>query len=158
VDLAKYRALFLEEATEHLAEMSRSLLALEKDASDREAIDTAFRMAHSIKGMAGSLGYDSITELSHALEDRMDVCRREGRVPAGEQGFGPLFRGLEGLERQVAIVRETGEAPAADDALLASVRDEPGDAGAEPAALETGMSQDVSASAPDSVSDPPKKA
>ena len=88
MDLAKYRNLFLEEATEHLAEMSRALLALEKDPAESEAIDTLFRMAHSIKGMAGSLGYDSMTELAHVLEDRMDACRRAGRVAAGENGVG----------------------------------------------------------------------
>jgi two-component system, chemotaxis family, sensor kinase CheA len=54
VDLAKYRALFLEEASEHLAEMSRACLALEKDPANGEAIDLVFRTAHSIKGMAAS--------------------------------------------------------------------------------------------------------
>ncbi|MDJ0789366.1 MAG: Hpt domain-containing protein [Myxococcota bacterium] len=125
MDIAKYRNLFLEEATEHLSEMSRSLLLLEKESGDGEAIDTVFRMAHSIKGMAGSLGYDSITELSHLLEDRMDLCRQQGRVPAGEHGIGLLFRGLEGLERLVGFVRETGEPPPPDEALITAVREAP---------------------------------
>ncbi len=67
MDLAKYRTLFLEEATEHLGEMSRALLVLEKDAASTDAIDLVFRMAHSIKGMAASLGYDAISEISHSL-------------------------------------------------------------------------------------------
>ena len=121
MDLAKYRNLFLEEATEHLAEISRALLELEKDPSRGEALDLVVRMAHSIKGMAGSLDYASITELAHALEDRMDGYRSAGRVDPTE-GLPLLFRGLEGLERLVAAVRETGEAPAADAALLALLR------------------------------------
>jgi two-component system chemotaxis sensor kinase CheA len=121
VDLAKYRNLFLEEATEHLAEISRALLELEKDPSRGEALDLVFRMAHSIKGMAGSLDYASITELSHALEDRMDVYRSAGRVDPTD-GLPLLFRGLEGLERMVAAVRETGESPPADASLLALLR------------------------------------
>jgi two-component system, chemotaxis family, sensor kinase CheA len=125
VDLAKYRNLFLEEATEHLAEISRALLELEKDPSRSEALDLVFRMAHSIKGMAGSLDYASITELSHALEDRMDVYRSAGRVDPTE-GLPLLFRGLEGLERLVAAVRETGEAPPADASLLGLLRGTPG--------------------------------
>jgi two-component system chemotaxis sensor kinase CheA len=120
VDLAKYRNLFIEEATEHLAEMSRALLALEKDAADGEAIDLVFRMAHSIKGMAGSLDYESVTELAHRLEDRMAAYRAAGRVDPGD-GLAALFRGLEGLERMVTAVRETGEAPQADPELLAVV-------------------------------------
>ncbi len=116
MDLAKYRNLFLEEATEHLAEMSRALLALEKDPADGEAIDLVFRMAHSIKGMAGSLGYDAITELAHRLEDRMAAVRSAGRVEAGE-ALARLFRGLEGLERMVEVVRRTGEPPAPEPEL-----------------------------------------
>jgi two-component system chemotaxis sensor kinase CheA len=121
VDLAKYRNLFLEEATEHLAEISRALLDLEKDPSRSEAIDLVFRMAHSIKGMAGSLDFASITELAHALEDRMDRYRAAGRVDA-TGGLPLLFRGLEGLERQVAAVRETGEPGPPDPELLALLR------------------------------------
>jgi two-component system chemotaxis sensor kinase CheA len=126
VDLAKYRTLFLEEATEHLAEISRALLELEKDPSRSESLDLVFRMAHSIKGMAGSLDYASISELAHALEDRMDACRAAGRVDAAS-GLPLLFRGLEGLERMVQAVRESGEPPAPDAELLAMLRGAPGE-------------------------------
>lgn len=120
MDVAKYRALFLEEATEHLAEMSRACLALEKEPANGEAIDLVFRMAHSIKGMAASLDYESITRLAHGLEDRMAVWRREGRVDVPE-GMNVLFRGLEGLERQIGHVRTSGESPPVDAALLAEL-------------------------------------
>jgi len=121
VDLAKYRALFLEEATEHLAEMSRALLDLEKDPTATEAIETVFRMAHSIKSMAASLDYTSVSELAHRLEDRMESVRAEGQVQDPEV-LGLLFRGLEGLERMVGAVRETGEPPAGDPALLVALQ------------------------------------
>ncbi|HEM45735.1 MAG TPA: chemotaxis protein CheA, partial [Alphaproteobacteria bacterium] len=96
LDMAKYQKLFLEEATEHLSEISHALLELEKDTSGAEPIDTIFRMAHSIKSMAASLGYDAVAELAHALEDRMETIRSAGRVSSqGELSL--LFRGLEGL-------------------------------------------------------------
>lgn len=116
MDLAKYRALFLEEATDHLGEMGRALLCLEKDPEDRDSIDLAFRMAHSIKGMAGTLGYDSITELSHRLEDRLALYREEGCADA-RAGLPLLFEGLDGLERMVAHVRQTGDDPPPDPEL-----------------------------------------
>ena len=119
--MAKYRKLFLEEAAEHLAEISTALLALEKDAGATESIDAIFRMAHSIKSMAASLEYESIAELAHALEDRMEGVRRRGRVEAGPE-MGALFQGLEGLEAMVAVVRETGEAPPHQPELVASIR------------------------------------
>ena len=78
MDMAKYRQVFIEESTEHLAEMSSALLNLEKNLADGEAIDLIFRMAHSIKGMAASLEYDSITQVSHGLEDRMQEVRQSG--------------------------------------------------------------------------------
>ena len=118
MDMAKYRQVFLEEATEHLAEMSRALLELEKDSAGVEAIDSLFRMAHSIKGMAASLEYDSITEVSHRLEDRMQVIRTAGCITDAEQ-LALLFKGLEGLERMVVVVRETGQPPPPDPELEA---------------------------------------
>lgn len=120
MDPVKYRNLFLEEATEHLAEMSRALLELEKDPRAREAIDLVFRMVHSLKGMGASLGYDAVSELSHRLEDRLGTWRAGGGIddPAG---LPLLFRGLESLERMVAVVRDTGEAPPPDPALVAAL-------------------------------------
>ena len=56
LDMAKYRRIFIEEADDHLAEISRALLDLEKELGDASAIGTIFRMTHSIKSMAASLG------------------------------------------------------------------------------------------------------
>jgi two-component system chemotaxis sensor kinase CheA len=117
VDLAKYRALFLEEATEHLAEMSRACLALEKEPANGEAIDLVFRLAHSIKGMAATLDYDAVTRLAHRLEDRMAEWRAQGRVDTPD-GMLLLFRGLEGLERTIGVVQATGQCPPPDVELL----------------------------------------
>jgi two-component system chemotaxis sensor kinase CheA len=77
-------------------------------------------MAHSIKGMAGSLGYDSITETAHRLEDRMQAVRTAGRVAPGEE-LSLLFRGLSALEAMVDAVKETGEPPAVDAELIAAL-------------------------------------
>ncbi len=113
--MAKYRVVFLEEAAEHLEDMSRALLDLERDPARGEAIDLVFRMAHSIKGMAASLGYDSITEVAHRLEDRMQGVRTAGCVDPEDLAI--LFKGLEGLEALLAAVRDTGSAPPTDAAL-----------------------------------------
>jgi len=117
LDMAKYRAVFVEEATEHLADISRALLELEKDAACTDAIDQIFRMAHSIKGMAASLEYPAVTELAHRLEDRMQAIRAAGRLPGGDE-LSLLFRGLAGLERMLARVRDTAQSPAAEPELV----------------------------------------
>lgn len=110
--MAKYRVLFLEEATEHLSEISSALLSLEKEMANPDAIDLIFRMAHSIKGMAASLSYDAIAEVSHRLEDRMQIIRAQGRV-SGAAELALLFRGVECIETMVRAVRE-GESPEPD--------------------------------------------
>ena len=126
--MSRYRDVFLEEAAEHLGEMSRAMLALEKDPAHAESVDVLFRMAHSIKGMAASLEYDAITQVAHRLEDRMQLVRDAGG-PLDAEAMGLLFRGLEVLEAMVAHVRETGAAPAEAPSLEA-----PTGAASDPAA------------------------
>jgi len=117
LDLSKYRAVFIEEATEHLSEMSAALLELEKNPQNPDAIDVVFRMAHGIKGMAASLEYQRITDVAHRLEDRMMAIREAGAASGGE--LGVLFQGLDALESLLAVVRESGEAPSGDDPRVA---------------------------------------
>jgi len=137
LDLGKYRKLFLEEAAEHLSEIGSALLALEKDAGRSESIDAVFRMAHSTKSMAASLEYESIAQLAHALEDRMELVRRRGHVAGGSE-LSALFQGLEGLEAMVAVVRETGEPPPPRPDLADAIRAVPaaGDAASEAASAD----------------------
>ena len=118
MDMAKYRVIFIEESVEHLGEMSSAMLELEKSFANAEAVDLIFRMAHSIKGMAASLAYDSIAEVAHALEDRMQEIRSVGSV-ADPDELALLFRGMERLEAMVAAIRETGEMPPTDSELVA---------------------------------------
>jgi len=125
LDMAKYRRIFLEEATDHLGEMSHALLSLEKELEGAEAIDTLFRMAHSIKSMAASLGYEPIADLAHKMEDRMEGVRRAGRVRDSRE-LGVLFQALEALESMVAAVADERELAGVDEALLALLA-RPGD-------------------------------
>ena len=124
LDMAKYRQIFLEEATDHLGEISHALFDLEKEMVNVEAIDTLFRMAHSIKSMAASLGYDSVADLSHRMEDRMEGVRADGRVRSQAE-LALLFRCLESLERMVAAVARDEEPLRVDDELLRLLAGDP---------------------------------
>ena len=155
LDMAKYRRIFLEEATDHLAEISRALLDLEKEMASGEAIDTIFRMAHSIKSMAASLGYDAVADLSHRMEDRMEGVRAAGRVRDPEE-LGLLFKALETLETMVAAVSNDQDVVPADEALVAALgrshADDASDGLAEP------PSDTLSeAASPEAVGGEPKK-
>ena len=125
LDMAKYRRIFIEEATDHLAEISRALLELEKEMGSAPAIDTLFRMAHSIKSMAASLGYDPVADLSHRIEDRMEGGRKAGRVRSPQER-ALRFRGRETLEAMVRAVAADEPLPQVDESLLeALAREEP---------------------------------
>lgn len=124
--MAKYRRIFLEESHDHLAEMSHALLSLEKELSGGEAIDTLFRMAHSIKSMAASLGFDPIAELAHRMEDRMEGIRRAGRVHDHAE-LAVLFQALESLEAMVAAIANERSPEPASTELLARLAALPAD-------------------------------
>ncbi len=124
LDMAKYRRIFLEEASDHLEEISRALLDLEKEMANAEAIDSIFRMAHSIKSMAASLGYDAVSDLSHRMEDRMEGLRSAGRV-RGQEELALLFRSLEALEVMLAEVSNEAEPSPAPAELLAALAESP---------------------------------
>ena len=112
MNLEKYRNLFIEEATDHVGDMGRALASLEKgpDAAEAtECIDTLFRMAHSIKGMAASLSYDSISELSHHLEDWMEPLRGQTELPA--DAIPLLLEMVAALEEMVGVVAEPDGSP-----------------------------------------------
>jgi two-component system chemotaxis sensor kinase CheA len=147
--MAKYRRIFLEEAGDHLEEMGRALFALEKQMANTEAIDTLFRMAHSIKSMAASLGYDAVADLAHRMEDRMEGLRADGRV-RDQAELALLFRSLETLEKMVAAVDDGRDPVAADADLLEQL--------AQPAATAERNEAPVAESrSPDRVGGEPKK-
>ena len=113
MDIEKYRRLFVDEANDHLVEMSQALTTLEGGAprqETEEAIDTLFRMAHSIKGMAASLDYDAVSSLAHRLEDWMEPLRGGVGQPE-DAALGLVSKVLRGLEQMVATVDSTEEAP-----------------------------------------------
>jgi two-component system chemotaxis sensor kinase CheA len=68
---------FIVEATEHLEEMESSLLRLEQDYEDKEVMDEIFRSIHTIKGAAQFVGIERVSELSHKLENLLDLIRRK---------------------------------------------------------------------------------
>jgi two-component system chemotaxis sensor kinase CheA len=97
--------MFLSEAREHLSGMNRLLVALEKSPQDKGSIDSLFRSAHSIKGMAASMGYEGIAELSHKMEDMMDRFRK-GEMTITPEAIDMLLEGMDDLGRLVDAVEQ----------------------------------------------------
>jgi two-component system chemotaxis sensor kinase CheA len=102
MDMSKYRDLFLSETEEHLRHMSQLTMALEQEPSNRDGIDALFREAHSIKGMAASMGFDATAGLAHHLEDLLDGFRKSGIVPP--ESVDLLLAGVDLLEGLLADI------------------------------------------------------
>src|SRR5512140_734754 len=76
MDMSRYLGLFVTEASEHLEALGRDLVQLEKDGG-ASAVDSMFRHAHSVKGMASSMGFEPIATLAHRVEDLVDAVRQD---------------------------------------------------------------------------------
>ena len=124
MDLEKYRRLFVDEATDHLGDMMRALTSLESgEGGSAEAIDTLFRMAHSIKGMGASLDYESVALLAHRLEDWMEALR-DGERP-GDAALALMGEAIRALEGMVGAVDLEATPEAAAPSLLARLAEPP---------------------------------
>ncbi len=107
MDQKKYRKLFLEEARAHLTALDSEIVALE-GATAPAAVDSLFRHAHSIKGMAASMGYEPVVEISHALEDLLDDMR-ENQVEINASVIDRLLEAADALEEMVQAVEDETE-------------------------------------------------
>ena len=76
----EFRDLFVVEAQENIQALSDGALRLEKSSEDINAVHDLFRAAHTMKGMAATMGYDGLTKLCHAMEDTLDSVR-SGQQP-----------------------------------------------------------------------------
>ena len=81
MDMSKYKTMFVNEAQESLGQMDVAAAQLQRSPGNKELVDQLFRQAHSVKGMAASMGYDEIAELSHSVEDLMSSFRDGDREP-----------------------------------------------------------------------------
>jgi two-component system chemotaxis sensor kinase CheA len=76
MDMSRYLGLFLTEASEHLEGLGRDLVQLEREGAPA-VVDSMFRHAHSVKGMASSMGFESIAVVAHRVEDLVDAIRQD---------------------------------------------------------------------------------
>lgn len=90
----RFKKTYITECYDLLAEMEESLLNLDIEASDNEALNAIFRCAHSIKGGSGAFGFDYITNFTHELEALLDSMR-EGRVKPSREIVDTLLKATD---------------------------------------------------------------
>lgn len=107
MDVNQYLEIFIEETKEHLQSMNEHILVLEKEPNNQDTINEIFRAAHSLKGMAGTMGYKKMQTLTHDMENVfMEI--RNGNMKASSDLVDVLFKGLDVLEAFLANIQADG--------------------------------------------------
>jgi len=108
MDVSQYLEIFLDESKEHLQNLNTQILELEQDSENMGTINEIFRAAHSLKGMAGTMGYKRMQNLTHDMENVFSEVRN-GAIKVQPEMIDILFQCLDALESYVALIQETSD-------------------------------------------------
>ena len=108
MDVSQYLEIFIDETKEHLQTLSDQLMILETEPDNMETINEIFRAAHSLKGMAGTMGYKRMQRLTHDMENVFQEIR-SGNMKVQPELIDVLFRGLDALEGYLANILESAD-------------------------------------------------
>lgn len=143
MDVSQYLEIFLDETNEHLQSLNTQILALEQDPENMDTINEIFRAAHSLKGMAGTMGYKRMQTLTHDMENVFSEVRN-GNIKVNAEMIDILFQCLDALDEYNTNIRETSDEGTNDnEPLIKQLNDilNGGAAPAEPAAAPNAPEQ-----------------
>ncbi len=114
MDTSQYLDIFLDESKEHLQNLSDQIMDLEQNPENMDTINEIFRAAHSLKGMAGTMGYKRMQTLTHDMENVFSEVRN-GTFKVQPGMIDILFKSLDALEEYVNNIQQTTEEGANDN-------------------------------------------
>ncbi|MCM1159981.1 MAG: chemotaxis protein CheA [Roseburia sp.] len=122
MDVSQYLEIFLDESKEHLQTLSDQLMILEQEPENMDTINEIFRAAHSLKGMAGTMGYKRMQALTHEMENVFSEVRNN-TIKVQDNMVDILFQCLDALEEYVDNIQNTTEEGTNDnDHLVKSLK------------------------------------
>ncbi len=104
----EYKEIFLAEAIENFEEINRQLISLEKNKFDKGTVHALFRITHTLKGNAAGMGFASIAEMAHVLEDLFGEVR-DGRIKLDDNIFTSLYKGVDTLGALISAINNGSE-------------------------------------------------
>ena len=104
MDVSQYLEIFIEETKEHLQNLNEQLLILEREPENADTVNEIFRAAHSIKGMAGTMGYKRMQRMTHDMENVFSEIRN-GKMKVTSELVDVLFKGLDALESYLSNIQ-----------------------------------------------------
>ena len=138
MDVSQYLEIFLDETNEHLQNLNDQILVLEQEPENMDTINEIFRAAHSLKGMAGTMGYKRMQTLTHDMENVFSEVRN-GNIKVDSDMIDILFQCLDALEQYTELIRQTSDEGTEDNENLIKALNEilsGQKKGTEPAAKE----------------------
>ncbi|MDE6882322.1 MAG: chemotaxis protein CheA, partial [Lachnospiraceae bacterium] len=149
MDVSQYLEIFLDETDEHLQNLNTQILLLEQEPDNMDTINEIFRAAHSLKGMAGTMGYKRMQTLTHDMENVFSEVRN-GNIKVKAEMIDVLFQCLDALEEYNTNIRESADEGTNDNEPLIKQLNEimnEGKGGAESSSSEEAPAASQAASA-----------
>ena len=108
MDVSQYLEIFIDETAEHIQSLSDNIMALENEPEDHDVINEIFRAAHSLKGMAGTMGFKRMQHLTHDMENVFQEVRND-KIKVNGDIIDILFQCLDAIEGYLNIIKETSD-------------------------------------------------
>jgi len=106
MDVSQYLDIFVDETKEHIQSLNDQIMVLEKEPDNKDAIQEIFRAAHSLKGMAGTMGFKRMQRLTHDMEDVFSAIR-DGKLKVNEGLVDTLFKALDAIQAYLDTIVDT---------------------------------------------------
>ena len=117
MDVSQYLEIFIDESEEHLQTLSDCIMVLEKEPDNKDTINEVFRAAHSLKGMAGTMGFKRMQHLTHDMENVFQEVRSDHiKVTSGMIDL--LFKCLDALEGYVDNIKSASDEGTEDNEVI----------------------------------------
>lgn len=107
MDMSQYLGMFIEEARDHIQSLNDNMLKLEENPEDLQIVNEIFRSAHTLKGMAGTMGFVNMQKLTHAMENVL-AAARDGKLKVNPNIMDILFKTVDALESYLDVIIATG--------------------------------------------------
>lgn len=117
MDVSQYLEIFIDETKEHLQNLSQQLMILEEEPENADTINEIFRAAHSLKGMAGTMGYKRMQHLTHIMENVLSEIRN-GKIFVNADLVDVLFQCLDALEAYLDSITQTQDEGTEDNEAI----------------------------------------
>ena len=117
MDVSQYLEIFIDESSEHLQSLSDCIMTLEKEPDNKDTINEVFRAAHSLKGMAGTMGFKRMQHLTHDMENVFQEVRSE-KICVDSSMIDLLFKCLDALDQYLENVKGSSDEGTEDNEMI----------------------------------------